>query len=291
MKITFDDWKEGRITIAGTYYSVSSGVDSPKIVYWLDINEDVQQQIRLAQKEIFEFLTNEELDCILKDFNYRYKQSVYKDVFIDGEIKKLKEVLFTNSEVNSVNIHYRWGSISPFNFDVDIFLKEIRKYFTMSYIEGYLLGFDYVNSLNSPFYLNHKEHDLMPEIQGEVLHRFFTYLNTNYFENSIAYNKDFWNVKTFELFKFLSTEFTQSKPISKYNLIFHFLKELNRNEFFDYSFSMSKELYFDFIKNNICSEFISTKGVIPTMNPPETDLKDTAFNRLFALKKSFESIT
>lgn len=291
MKITFEDWKEGRITIDGTYYSVPKEMNPPKIVFWKDIALDVQNQIRSAQKEIFENSVNEELNYILQDFNSRYKKSAYKEIFVDGEINKIKEVLFTNSAVNSVNELYRWGSISPFSYENDSVLYQIRKYFTMSYIEGYLLGFDFVNSLNSPFYLDHKEYILIPEIQGEVLHRFFAYLNSNYFENSIAYNKDFWNIKTFELFKFLSTEYTQSKPISKYNLIFHFLKELNRNEFFDYSFSMSKELYFDFIKNNICSEFISKKGVIPTMNPPETDLKDTAFNRLFALKKSFESIT
>lgn len=290
MKITFEDWKEGRITIDGTYYCVPKGMNSPKIVFWKDIELDVQGQIRSAQKKIFENLVNEELDEILEDFNSRYNKSVHKEIFIEREIKKIKEVLFTNSDVNSVNIQYRWGSITPFNVDNDIFLKQIRQYFTLSYIEGYNYSFDFINSLNSPFYLNHKEYDLMPEVQGEVLHRFFTYLNKNYLANPIAYNKDFWNIKTFELFKFLSAEFTQSKPISKFNLIFHFLKEINKNEFMDYSFSMPKEIYFEFIKNNICSEFISTKGGIPTMNPPETDFKDTAFNRLLALKKSFESI-
>lgn len=288
MKITFEDWKEGKITIDGTYYCVPKGMNSPKIVFWKDIDLEVQHQIRSAQKEIFENLTNEELKCILQEFNYRYQQSTYKEIFIDGEIKKIKEVLFTNSEANSVNVLYRWGSISPYSFENDFLIKRIRKYFTLSYIEGFNYGFDFINSLNSPFYLYNNEYDLVPEVQSEVLHRFYNYLNEKYILKSKSFDSTKWNAKAYSLFHFLSDNYIKESVISKYNLIYHFLKKLNEHEYTSYMFSMSKNEYYHFVKDNINNGFHSYRKGHPTMNPPDKSEKEIAYLKLIEIKKLFE---
>jgi hypothetical protein len=127
----------------------------------------------------------------------------------------------------------------------------------------------------------------MPEVQGEVLYRYYNHLNNTYAEKPINYDNRFWNLKTFELFKYLTTEFVNTNPISKFNLIFHFLKKINSDDPIYYSFSFKKEFYYEFIIKNICADFVSAKGGIPTMNPPEE--KETAFNILYHHKLTFET--
>lgn len=289
MKIKYEDWENGKIAIYSPY-DFSEQLDNIKHVYWVDIEHDVQLKIETKQKEIFDEICEEELNRIISEFDSKYSNSSFKELFIINELKKIEEVLFNETNSNNENQRYVWGSIQPF-CDTGYF-KEIRRYFNLMFIEGNTIDYNFINSpllrfLKEPLSIV----ELFPEIQVVILNQFYIHLKNLKNGVNLKFDKTFWNLQTFELFKYLSENYINYNTIAKYNKIHHYLKYLNKNEVTNYQFKMLKKTYFEYVKNEIDSNFTSQKdkNKKPSMNPPETDEKDTAFTELNILKCNFEN--
>lgn len=289
MKITFEDWELGRITIDGTYYKIPEGLNEPRIINWNQIEQQIQTKIKITQEQIFKEICSEVFQNISKDFETRFQNSKFKLLLIKKELNKLKEVLFENTEPNARNIDYSWGEIEPFDLLFTDIIEGIRRYFNEFYIDGFIRSYNFINSPKSPYFLIYDEY-YIPEVQGEVLSMLYYYLLELENGSLIQFNSNFWDSKTFQLFKYLAEKFVHETTITKYNLIYHFLKTINEKDFTNYSFRMSTNDYYDFVKNNINEEFHSkTKGK-PTMNRPENNENELLFKPLYLLKKEFENL-
>jgi hypothetical protein len=289
MKITFEDWEIGNVVIDTTYYSKSIEQNPPKLISWYEIDNDIKIEIRKTQKDIFNDLCNNELAGIKLEFEKRYKNSDFKLVLIKKELEKLKEVLFDNTETNDTNSNYKWGNICPFDNEFNFRIIEIREYSNKYYIDGYTKNYDFVYSPKSKYAPNDNM-ELMIELQSEVLYTYYKYLNELKNGGKLLFNNRYWNQKTFDLFTYLAENFFHNKSIAKFNLIFHFLKEIKVENPTNYQFSMSSINYYLYVKENVDKDFNSSKNDKPSMNKPSYNEDGSLFLPLYELKDKFENL-
>ena len=266
MKYTFEDWNSGKFTIEGTYHMPVNNVN-PEIIYWHQIEEGEKQKIHNEQESIFLEFCEREYKLILNEFNQHYEKSDFKEMLVSKEIHKLKEILFNETNFSFPLEDYKWGKIDPLSYDNEIVIRHIRKYFSKCYIDGHTENYNFVNSPNSPNCIDFDKFDFTPEVQGEVLYRFYKYL-IELTDEKIIFDKQYWNLKTYQLFLHLSEKFVHKKIITKYTVIFHFLNDLFKVKANGYFFLMSYQNYIEFIQKNINPAFKSNEGKAPKMNKP-----------------------
>ncbi|MBU3715253.1 MAG: hypothetical protein FGM46_09965 [Ferruginibacter sp.] len=165
---TFDNWLEGKICPNPSY--IKSDNDNKNHSFpWTLFPDEELEKIRQAQEAIFidkvEILFKKLMDV----FQDMYENSKEKEILIEHEIIRLKEVLYSTNtpSMGLVSMNY---SNSIFSADT---LQGIRFYIKQNYVEAKQIDYSHIHSNQCNF---KNTNDTHPYVEGEAFYRLLKYL-------------------------------------------------------------------------------------------------------------------
>lgn len=288
MNYKIEDWLTGKVVLEETYCCTPAHFSRPIIV---KLDEFCTEDVALILKEqqnMFYELCDEYFNEIQIALKKQIENSRYIEKFIIDEKQKLENILFDKKVLDNSKESNSWKFFFNKIVLFDDNIETIQSYISNNFIHGLEPNYRFMCSIRQHNYYDPKE--VFPEVIAETLHRIYEWLQNYDADIQCHFDSTLWNEDCFQLFFYLDKKFGYTDVKTKYRLLWHFLNELNFKTELPYLFKMKKEKYFEFIKDNVNSNFVSEDGKQPAMNPPNGTKQSLAIKDLEKMTENYSKM-
>jgi hypothetical protein len=288
MNYKIEDWLTGKVVLEDTYCSTPAHFSRPNIVKLDDFCIEDVAHILKEQQNMFYELCDKYFNEIQIAIKRQIGNSRYINKFIFDEKQKLENILFDKQVLDNSKESHSWKFLFNDSAPTNYCIETIQSYISNNFIQGLEPNYQFMCSIRQHHHYDPK--DYIPEVIAETLHRIYEWLQNYEADIQCHFDSTLWNEDCFQLFFYLDNNFGYTDVKTKYRLLWHFLNDLNLKTELPYLFKMKKEKYFNFIKDNVNSNFVSEDGKQPAMNPPNGTKQSLAIKNLEKMTENYSKM-